>query len=57
MAALGVEAVHDYAQTGEVPEATEGKDFYDTGVGLVTDAPVEGMDQLTVEEGLELCWG
>ena len=57
MAALGVEAVHDYAATGEVPEATEGKDFYDTGVGLVTDAPVEGMEQLTVEEGLELCWG
>lgn len=57
MAALGVEAVHDYAATGEIPEATEGKDFYDTGVGLVTDAPVEGMEQLTVEEGLELCWG
>lgn len=57
MAALGVEAVATYAETGEVPEATEGKDFYDTGVGLVTDAPVEGMEQLTVEEGLELCWG
>ncbi len=57
MAALGVEAVATYAETGEVPEATEGKDFFDTGVGLVTDAPVEGMDQLTVEEGLELCWG
>ncbi|RDC71267.1 sugar ABC transporter substrate-binding protein [Rhodovulum sp. 12E13] len=57
MAALGVEAVATYAENGEVPEATEGKDFFDTGVGLVTDAPVEGMDQLTVEEGLELCWG
>lgn len=57
MAALGVEAVASYAETGEVPQATEGKDFFDTGVGLVTDAPVEGMDQLTVEEGLELCWG
>ena len=57
MASLGVEAVASYAETGEVPEATEGKDFFDTGVGLVTDAPVEGMDQLTVEEGLELCWG
>jgi fructose transport system substrate-binding protein len=57
MAALGVEAVASYAETGEVPQATEGKDFFDTGVGLVTDAPVEGMDQLSVEEGLELCWG
>ena len=57
MAALGVEAVATYAATGDKPQATEGKAFFDTGVGLVTDSPVEGMDQLTVEEGLELCWG
>lgn len=57
MAALGVEAVANYAATGELPEPTEGKDFFDTGVGLVTDAPVEGMEQLSVEEGLALCWG
>ncbi|MBV0914083.1 substrate-binding domain-containing protein [Anianabacter salinae] len=57
MAALGVEAVASYAATGEKPEATEGKAFFDTGVGLVTDAPVEGMDQLSVEEGLARCWG
>lgn len=57
MAALGVEAVATYAATGEKPEATEGKAFFDTGVGLVTANPVEGMDQLTVEQGLELCWG
>ncbi len=57
MAALGVEAVADYAADGTLPAPTEGKDFFDTGVGLVTDAPVEGMEQLTVEEGLELCWG
>lgn len=57
MAALGVEAVAHYAQTGELPEPTEGKNFFDTGVGLVTDAPVDGMDQLSVEEGRALCWG
>lgn len=57
MASLGVEAVANFAATGEVPEPTEGLDFFDTGVGLITDAPVEGMEQLSVEEGLELCWG
>ncbi len=57
MAALGVEAVARFAETGELPEPTEGKDFFDTGVGLVTGSPVEGMEQLTVEEGMRLCWG
>ena len=57
MAALGVEAVANYAATGVKPEATEGKAFFDTGVGLVTGNPVDGMDQLSVEEGLARCWG
>lgn len=57
MAALGVEAVANFAATGEKPAPTEGLDFFDTGVGLITDAPVEGMEQLSVDEGLELCWG
>ncbi|SHI81827.1 mannose-binding protein/fructose-binding protein/ribose-binding protein [Palleronia salina] len=57
MASLGIEAIAQYAEDGTVPEPTEGKDFYDTGVALVTDAPVEGVDSISVEEGLELCWG
>lgn len=57
MAALGVEAVARFAETGELPDPTEGKDFFDTGVGLVTGAPVDGMEHLSVEEGLRLCWG
>lgn len=57
MAALGVEAVANFAATGEMPAPTEGLDFFDTGVGLITDAPVDGMEQLSVEEGLALCWG
>ena len=57
MAALGVEAVARFAETGELPEPTEGKEFFDTGVGLVTAAPVDGIDQLSVEEGMRLCWG
>ena len=42
---------------GEKPQATEGKDFYDTGVALVTDEPVDGVESISVAEGLELCWG
>lgn len=57
MARLGVEAIVKAVETGEMPAATQGKDFYDTGVGLVTDSPVSGLEQLTVEEGMDLCWG
>lgn len=57
MARLGIEAIAAYAADGTLPENTEGKDFYDTGVRLVTDAPVEGVESISVEEGLELCWG
>lgn len=57
MAALGIEAIAQYAEDGTLPENTPGKDFYDTGVALVTDQPVEGVDSISVEEGLDLCWG
>jgi fructose transport system substrate-binding protein len=57
MASLGIEAIAQYAETGELPEPSEGKDFVDTGVALVTDQPVEGVESISVEEGLELCWG
>ncbi len=57
MASLGVEAIAKYAETGEKPEATEGKNFFDTGVGLVTGDPVDGVESISVEEGKELCWG
>ncbi|QFT62659.1 substrate-binding domain-containing protein [Roseivivax sp. THAF30] len=57
MASLGIEAIAQYAEEGTLPENTEGKDFYDTGVALVASEPVEGVDSISVEEGLELCWG
>ncbi|SFQ57805.1 fructose transport system substrate-binding protein [Roseivivax halotolerans] len=57
MASLGIEAIAQYAEDGTLPENTEGKDFYDTGVALVASEPVEGVDSISVEEGLELCWG
>ncbi|MEM8801388.1 MAG: substrate-binding domain-containing protein [Pseudomonadota bacterium] len=57
MAALGVEAVAAWAADGTKPENTPGKEFFDTGVALVTDSPVDGVPSISSEEGLELCWG
>lgn len=57
MAALGIEAIAAYAADGTLPENTEGKDFLDTGVALVTDAPADGVDSISVAEGQDLCWG
>jgi fructose transport system substrate-binding protein len=52
MAALGMEAIKQYADTGEKPEPS-----VDTGVQLITAEPVEGVESISVEEGLDLCWG
>ncbi len=57
MASKGVEAVVNYVETGAMPQPTEGKDFFDTGVKLITDRPVEGLPSITSEEGLLECWG
>ena len=57
MASLGVEAIKKFADTGEKPQNTEGLDFYDTGVELITNEPVDGLDSLNSEEGLKRCWG
>jgi len=52
MAALGVEAVVEYAQTGTAPTG-----YTDTGVTLITDNPVEGVESEDTAFGLENCWG
>ncbi|MCH4564033.1 sugar ABC transporter substrate-binding protein [Halomonas sp. EGI 63088] len=57
MASLGIEAIKEWADEGVKPEPTPGKDFFDTGVSLVTDQPVEDIDSLSVTEGMERCWG
>lgn len=57
MASLGVEAVVEYAKTGKKPQNSEGLSFYNTGVELVTDEPVEGIPSISSEEALKLCWG
>jgi len=57
MAALGVEAIKKFADSGEKPAATEGKNFFDTGVALVTDKPAEGVESIDTKEGKDKCWG
>ncbi len=57
MASLGVEAIKKWADEGVKPEPTPGKDFFDTGVALVTDKPVDGIDSIDTAEGTDLCWG
>jgi fructose transport system substrate-binding protein len=57
MASLGVQAAADFAKTGKKPEPTPGLDFFNTGVNLVTDKPVPGVDSITSAEALKKCWG
>ena len=57
MASMGVEAIKKFADTGEKPGVTEGKNFFDTGVQLITDNPVDGVPSIDTKKGLELCWG
>ncbi|WLR92679.1 sugar ABC transporter substrate-binding protein [Shinella zoogloeoides] len=57
MAALGIEAIKKFADSGEKPKATEGKDFFDTGVSLVTDKPAAGVESIDTKTGKDKCWG
>ena len=57
MASQGIEAIATFAETGEKPENTEGLEFTNTGVELVTDEPVDGIPSMSSEEALEKCWG
>jgi fructose transport system substrate-binding protein len=57
MASKGVEAIAAWAKDGTKPANTEGKDFFDTGVTLITDTPVDGVDSIDSAKGADLCWG
>ena len=57
MAELGVKAIKKIADGGKAPKPTEGLDFYDTGVKLVTDQPEDGVESIDTTEGSKLCWG
>lgn len=57
MAEKGVEAIASIANGGEKPETTEGLDFFDTGVKLVTDTPADGIESIDSAAATEICWG
>ncbi|MCB5204906.1 sugar ABC transporter substrate-binding protein [Neorhizobium sp. T786] len=57
MASMGIEAIKKFADTGEKPKATEGKNFFDTGVALVTDKPAQGVESIDTKQATEKCWG
>ncbi|WP_206994998.1 sugar ABC transporter substrate-binding protein [Trinickia mobilis] len=52
MAALGVTAGVDYAKTGKKVSG-----YHDTGVTLITDQPMSGVDSKDTAYGLANCWG
>ncbi|HEX6094357.1 MAG TPA: sugar ABC transporter substrate-binding protein [Dongiaceae bacterium] len=57
MASMGVEAIVEFAKSGKKPETTPGLDFFNTGVELITDKPVDGLPSLTSADALGKCWG
>jgi fructose transport system substrate-binding protein len=57
MASKGVEAVAAFAKDGAKPANSEGLDFFNTGVELITDKPVDGLKSITSAEGAKKCWG
>jgi len=57
MASMGVEAIVEYAKSGKKPESTPGLDFFNTGVELITDKPVDGLPSITSADALGKCWG
>jgi fructose transport system substrate-binding protein len=57
MASMGIEAIKKFADTGEKPKPTEGKDFFDTGVTLITDKPAAGVESIDTKDGTAKCWG
>ncbi|MDY7089768.1 MAG: sugar ABC transporter substrate-binding protein [Actinomycetota bacterium] len=57
MAQLGIDAIAAYAKDGTRPQATPGKDFYDTGTELITDDPQAGVEAKDSAWGKQNCWG
>jgi fructose transport system substrate-binding protein len=57
MASLGIDAIAAFAADGSKPSASEGLTFFNTGVNLVTDKPVDGVPSIDSTEGTNLCWG
>ena len=57
MADLGVQAIYDIVKNGTKPSVSDGLDFFNTGVKLITDDPQDGVPSETTEYGLANAWG
>ncbi len=57
MASLGIEAIKAWADNGTKPKPSPGLDFFNTGVNLVTGEQLDGVPSISVQEGLDRCWG
>ena len=57
MASLGVQAIYDLVTAGTKPAVSEGLDFFNTGVALVTDKPVDGVESISSTDAAAICWG
>ena len=57
MASKGIEAIAAFAKDGTKPKASDGLDFFNTGVNLITDMPAAGVPSIDTKEGLAKCWG
>lgn len=57
MAAQALDALKAYLADGTKPANTEGLDFTNTGVTLITDKPADGVESQDTTWGLEKCWG
>ena len=57
MVELGVAAIIKIVQDGTKPETSPGLDFFDTGVTLIANEPVEGVESEDAQYGLDNAWG
>ena len=57
MVDLGVKAIKEYAANGTKPTVSAGLDFFNTGVTLITDKPVEGLESKDSQYCIDNAWG
>lgn len=57
MASEGLKAIAAIARGGEKPKPSEGLEFFNTGVSLVTDQAADGVTSIDTTEGTSKCWG
>ncbi len=52
-----MKAIVDYAKDGKKPTRAAGQSYINTGVTLITDKPVDGVESKDTTFGLANCWG